>query len=212
MTGCRVIKLGGSLLDWRELPATLQTWCAQQAPMANVLIVGGGELVEAVRHLDRTHELSQATSHWLAIRTLSVTARLVAGLVEGAVLCERLDQIDLSQREQLQILDVLDFMQCDARSDDPLPATWEVTSDSIAARVAERLQARDLVLLKSAVPQMEDGEGESVEDLAAAGYVDGFFPKCLPNNCRSRCVNLRSSGFDERVILRGERNPALRSG
>jgi len=210
VSDCRVIKLGGSMLDWQGFPDALQAWCARQEPMASVVIVGGGELVEAIRRLDRTHELSEGTSHWLAVKTLSVTARLAADLTAGAIMRQRLDEVDWTDGSRLQILDVLEFMQEDARSDDPLPETWEVTTDSIAARAAQRLRARELVLLKSALPNVDESGG--VEDLAAAGYVDGYFPRCLPETMRLRVVNLRSDGFDEIRLRERERDPSLRSG
>jgi 5-(aminomethyl)-3-furanmethanol phosphate kinase len=211
VSGCRVIKLGGSLLNWRGFPEALRTWCAQQTPMANVIVVGGGELVEAVRRLDRTHELPEATAHWLAIGALTVTARLAANLIAGSIVHHRLDELDLADEIGLQILDVLEFMQDDARSGDPLPETWDVTSDSIAARVAQRLEASELALLKSTLPDLANGAC-AIEELAASGYVDGYFPTCVPRGIRLRYVNLRSEEFGEQRIVKAERDPSLRSG
>ncbi|MCA9240540.1 MAG: hypothetical protein KDA37_10085, partial [Planctomycetales bacterium] len=51
---------------------------------------------------------------------------------------------------------------------------WQVTSDSIAARVAEVLDA-ELVLLKAAPPP--DGRRQDLDWLADAGYVDRWFPR-----------------------------------
>ena len=68
-----------------------------------------------------------------------------------------------------------------------LPHSWDVTSDSIAAHLAGRLGAAELVLLKSALP----GDGATPEELAATGFVDRHFPQVL-GSYAVRIVNLRS--------------------
>jgi len=68
-----------------------------------------------------------------------------------------------------------------------LPRSWTVSSDSIAARLAEVLPADELVLLKSSDPTTGEADG-----LADQEYVDEFFPAFA--RCRFRCkfVDLRS--------------------
>ena len=68
-----------------------------------------------------------------------------------------------------------------------LPSDWSVTSDSISARIAEVLQADELVLLKSADPS-----ARSWSNLAAAGYVDWFFRAFDGSGFQTRVINLRS--------------------
>jgi aspartokinase-like uncharacterized kinase len=170
-TDVRVVKLGGSLLWQPHLPGRFRAWLAEQPPRANVLVVGGGAFVEGLRELDRAQNLHPSTVHWMAIRALGIISGAVAELLSA-----RLVRVvgDLQLRPpSTEILDVEQFLRGDAVGRDPLPESWEVTSDSIAARLAVRLNAGELVLLKSAPPP---GDGK-LDSLAAAGYVDAWFPR-----------------------------------
>ena len=181
----RVIKLGGSLLDWSELLAAFQEWLAEQSPAANVIVVGGGSLVEAIRALDRAHRLPDEAAHWLAIRAMGVTAALVAEVLD-APLVESLAAVD-NLPGSVFLLDVERLLREDAAGRDPLPVGWQVTSDSIAARVAQVARAAELVLLKSALPSDPiDWAAWSRE-----GYVDEYFP-IASAGLTVRAVNLRA--------------------
>jgi hypothetical protein len=75
-----------------------------------------------------------------------------------------------------------------------LPAEWTVTSDSIAARLAQCLDADELVLIKSSLP-----EDDAMVYAAAEGYVDSFFVTVASSIRVIRCVDLRGSGEMDRV-------------
>ena len=78
----------------------------------------------------------------------------------------------------------------------PLPASWDATSDTIAARIAAHLEARSLVLLKStSVPA-----GATREDAARLGVVDPMFPVAARSIPRVEIVNLRGDPLDRRVL------------
>src|SRR5690606_28099411 len=80
--------------------------------------------------------------------------------------------------------------------DPPFPHRWAVPSDSIAARLAVRLGAVRLVLLKStAAPPGLDRPGA-----AALGLVDPTFPAASRPIPRVTLVNLRSPGAVEAVL------------
>src|SRR5687768_2441503 len=83
----RVIKLGGSLLDWPELPATLRRWRQMQPPMRDLMIVGGGAWADLVRDAQASFRLDEEQCHWLCLRLMSVTARLAASMFPEAELC-----------------------------------------------------------------------------------------------------------------------------
>ena len=62
-----------------------------------------------------------------------------------------------------------------ALADPDLPQSWDVTSDSLAAWLARRLEARRLVLVKSVAAPAP----LTAEALAARGLVDPLFPRFL---------------------------------
>jgi len=186
----RVIKLGGSLLEWPELPVRLRRWLAVQPPAANVLIVGGGPIVEGLRTIDRVQQLSASASHWLAIQAMGLTARVLADLLPEAVLVNSLATINRTPNGAPQILYVEPLLRAEQGGNAALPESWDVTSDSIAAHVAGQLAAAELVLLKSATAP----EPSTAESLARHGYVDAYFPN-VARSLPIRCVDLRHSHF-----------------
>jgi aspartokinase-like uncharacterized kinase len=165
--------------------------------MSNLIVVGGGELVDAIRRSDAAHGLDQRVAHWLAIDAMSLSARLVAAILPDANLLTELPE---RLEAELSILDVHGFMRRDAEDADALPESWDVTSDSIAARVAQRINARELVLCKSALPVHNALGGLTLDELAAQGYVDRYLPTCAPAAIPVRCVNLRAESFAELAI------------
>ncbi len=194
-TELRVIKLGGSLLDWTELVPSFRRWLSQQPEAVNIVVVGGGPLVEALRKLDRRHQFPSETVHWLAIRLMDLGAQLVAELLDDAVLVRDLDQLQMVDVSQLQILQVLRCIGREQATCGALPVGWHITSDSIAACVANKLGAVELVLLKSALPSVAAAR----EACAASGYVDAYFPRAA-GSLAVRCVNLRSDDFAEVML------------
>ena len=211
----RVVKLGGSLLDFDGLVETLRTWLAGQPAMTTVMVVGGGSLADAIRDARARHSLDDEAAHWLCIRLLGVTAELVARLLPEARLIRRLEERFVartsvrsgglksalqqegdprSRDAGLWILEPEAFLRDEELrlGANPLPHTWDVTSDSIAARLATTLQAQELVLLKSRLP-----DGADLDEAVQSGYVDAYFARAVRGVPAVRCVNLRTSGFPQ---------------
>src|SRR5262249_26892727 len=93
------------------------------------------------------------------------------------------------RQDRLIILDAFPFVLADEGHPERLPHSWEVTSDSVAARASALVGARQLVLLKSAACREET-------DCAAAircGLVDPCFERTLRSvvGCAVHLVNLR---------------------
>ena len=195
----RVIKVGGSLFSIDGLADVLCGWLATQPVAENVLIAGGGRWADAVREADRRHSLGEEAAHWLSIGAMGLTAQLLAALLPEARLVRRLEE--LAQPKQLAdgrrpvVFDAEHFLrhQEPSQPGTRLPPGWHVTSDSIAARVAVVLGARELVLLKSIACPNKVSRAEA----AARGYVDGFFPTASEGIGVVRWVNLRQTDYPE---------------
>lgn len=186
-----VVKVGGSLLDWPELGPQLRAWLATQTDTV-CLLPGGGAAAELVRHSQRTHGLSDVSAHWLAIRAMQFNAALLNELVPGATLCGTLAELNTLERRYPALLDPWQWLHTDDRAAAALPATWDVTSDAIAAQLAKTVRA-ELTLLKSALPP-----ARTINAAAEAGYVDGWLASTWAGPIR--CVNLRAAGWPEAVL------------
>ncbi|SIO66006.1 Amino acid kinase family protein [Singulisphaera sp. GP187] len=185
-----VIKVGGSLLDWPELTEALEQFLQTKRADRLVIVIGGGPVTDVVRALDRTHDLGQERSHALALRSLDLTAHLLAAIVPTLIVVDRIDGLNAvwADAKLVPILAPRIFLdELDARSAEPIPHTWEATSDSIAARVAVELDSPELVLVKStALPH-----GTDRHEAAQLGLVDPLFPSAARRLACVTYLNLR---------------------
>lgn len=191
----RVIKLGGSLLDWADLAQRVRAWRKLQPPAIDLLIVGGGRLADAVREYDRVHGLTPLAANHLAIRSMSLSTAMVAQLLPEATIVEERAALGGCGLGELLLFDTTRFLELE-ESRLPglkLPASWDATSDSIAARVAQVMGAVELVLLKSTI----EPAASSLEELTAAGVVDRLFARMAASLPVVRLVNLRDGAFAE---------------
>jgi aspartokinase-like uncharacterized kinase len=165
--GPLVVKVGGSLFARPSWPTDLRRLLETQGRPC-LLVVGGGPVVDGLRTIDAVRAQPAAFMHRLAISAMGLTADLVAttlGLPRAS------DPAGVAA-DTAAVLDPVAWFATDA-SGHGLPADWRVTSDSIAARVAG---ADGRLLLAKSVPP-PDVAGGILEKLAAAGWVDAYFPQ-----------------------------------
>jgi aspartokinase-like uncharacterized kinase len=173
-----VVKVGGGLGE-SALPALCTTLgkLGERHPL--LVVPGGAGFADAVREADGRFGLRAATAHRMAILGMEQFGWLLSDLIPGAVRCADLRRV----RAGRTIVLLPAALPLDA-----LPASWHVTSDSIAAWVADRAGAGRLVLLKAVDGLFADWppRGEllarlTVAELAAlrAGGVDEYLPAVL---------------------------------
>jgi aspartokinase-like uncharacterized kinase len=183
-----VVKVGGSLFDLPELGPRLRRWLATLPTEKIVLVPGGGRMADVVRDLDQRHRLGEETAHWLALRTLTLHAEFLATLVDNAAVVTDLGACPaLWNQGRLPVLDGFAFARTDHGRPGSLPHSWAVTSDSLAARVARVLDARELILLKSmTIPEPTDWR-----EAGRRGWVDVFFAAAIGAELAVRSINFR---------------------
>jgi aspartokinase-like uncharacterized kinase len=205
----RVVKIGGSLLDLVGLPDKLRAWLAAQPRAHNVLVAGGGPLVEQVRWWNReTQPVDETASHWMCVDLLTVTAHLLHAwlpeipLVEDdRLLCRRVGE------DGTTIFGPAPWM----RHSEPglpgrwLPTSWDTTSDSIAGRLAVALRADEFVLLKSDLPKIRSPE---LSTLAAVGYIDPILAQMSHELPATRLINFRANPPRQAKVPRPGQSPA----
>ncbi len=187
-----VLKLGGSLLACADLPDRLRSVVRKLNSSRILIVVGGGAAADAVREWSRLHALSEESAHRIALRSLSVTRALVTELLPEWGEVSSHDAAIRRWTESLLplLLDVEShLLQADSTDRDPLPHTWNVTSDSIAAWVAARWSADELVLLKST----DLNPNVTVEQAQRDELVDVHFPQIAAQVPRVSWCNLLDS-------------------
>ena len=144
-----VVKLGGGLLAHAVHFDAALAMIEVAATSRQLLIVpGGGPFADAVRDVDRRLKLADDVTHWMAVLAMDQHAHLIAGkLARAVVVAEPREIADVLGARTVGCVPVLAPYRW-LREADPLPHSWDVTSDSIAAWVAARVGARRLVLVK----------------------------------------------------------------
>jgi aspartokinase-like uncharacterized kinase len=141
-----VIKVGGALLSLGDaLPRSLVALELLSSEHSFVVVPGGGPFADTVRSVDERHSLSPDDAHWMAILGMDQYAILLASRIRNAELVHRRGEIArVHVRGRIPVLAPYRWL----READPLPHSWDVTSDSIAAWIATEVGATRLILIK----------------------------------------------------------------
>lgn len=161
-----VLKLGGSLAENGRLKSIAALVARARIPV--VVVPGGGPFADAVRQAQPLLGITDTLAHRLALLAMHQMGLVIAALDARFVTAGSLDDIHAAlARDRIPVWLPFALQHDDAT----LPADWTVTSDALAARLAERLCAPAVVLLKSGQIPSE----QSLEMLTSAGIVDPWF-------------------------------------
>ena len=216
-----VVKVGGSLA---ADAAVLRALCLELGKAGErwrlLLVPGGGEFADVVRTVDSRFGLSKGVVHRMAVLGMDQYGLLLSELVPRCRVAFSLGVIDCLSGGGRVVVLLPSRLVFRARS---LVASWDVTSDSVAAYVGGRLGVSRLVLVTdvdgvfTGDPKVAAG-AELVREVSASGLlelgsrtsVDRYLPNVLFKfGLTCLVVNGR---FPERVslVLAGEETVCTR--
>jgi aspartokinase-like uncharacterized kinase len=183
-----VIKIGGSLA---QNPKALRTLCQKLSILAKehsiVIVPGGGQFADCVRGTYKQFMLSETSTHYMAILGMDQYGWMLADLISNSQIAENLKSVN-NAGAGLVVFLPSNLM----RADEELPKSWEVTSDSIAVYIAEKLGTKNVLLLKDVEgiftedprinPQAKLFEHLTIKELAEMENktcTDAYLPKLL---------------------------------
>jgi len=139
------LKIGGSLA---EEPDILRALCLELSEMAKnhriTAVPGGGRFADVVRELDERFHLHDTVSHNMAILAMDQYGIFLSSITPGSRTTATLD--GARQHSDAKHLPILLPSKLMSRAD-PLPHSWDVTSDSIAGYIAGELGSEKLILV-----------------------------------------------------------------
>ena len=186
-----VVKIGGGVLvHAAHLDAALAAIGAAGRERRLLIVPGGGPFADTVREVDGRIGISADAAHWMALLAMDQYAHLLAARVAGSVLVTKRHEIGAALDAAVRQIPVLAPYRW-LREADPLPHDWSVTSDSISAWIAARVDARRLILVKPPGARVQlphgtgaTGFGETALKAAASELVDAYFPRALSPDVR----------------------------
>ena len=141
---------------------------ASSASAPFVIVPGGGPFADTVRGVQPHLQFTDMIAHRIALLAMHQMGHVIAALNLRFALAASLDEIGAF----LAAGRIPVWMPYALQSnDETLPADWTVTSDALAARLAERLGGAPVALVKSCpVPA-----APALDQLAAQGVTDPVF-------------------------------------
>lgn len=136
----RVVKLGGSLLESGKLFACLKHIIPQN--QKTVVVCGGGVFADTVRNAQKKWHFDDVAAHEMAILAMQQTAILCQNLQSEFAL---MSKVSTFKNHPLAIWspDLAELNKAEIKP------SWNVTSDSLAAWLAKKLKADELIIVKS---------------------------------------------------------------
>jgi len=167
-----VLKIGGSL----SRGAGLDFLCREIAGLSEryrlLIVPGGGRFADEVRNAYARFKLDETTAHRMALLAMDQYGCLLGALIAGSSVTDDVSRaMDAAESGRAAIL----LPSALIWRKDPLPHSWQVTSDTIAAWIARTIHCRRLVLLKDVDGVLRQGNSQE----SASGLINEITPAHL---------------------------------
>jgi len=148
MTNSAIFKISGQILDnSKNLINTLAqlTQLYEDHIIEKILIIpGGGSLANFVREIYNEFKINDELAHWIAIYSMNFNGKMLKNKFPELESVENFDTFKEEKRNFSIFLPYKEFKRTD-----PLPHSWNVTSDSIALYCAYKLGLKECFLIKA---------------------------------------------------------------
>ncbi len=169
-----VIKIGGSLAHSEKLRTCLQHIARLFANQAVVIVPGGGVFADQVRSLQQIWHFDDTTAHTMALLAMQQMALFYQSVHPEFKIISHSQDIKRQYAVQKKLLWSPNISELEAAQLNP---SWDVTSDSLAAWLANTLPAKELILVKSA----SIDSSLSFAELAQRDIIDKAFCTMIDN-------------------------------
>ncbi len=163
-----IIKLGGSLSRSDTLVDCLNALEKNYRGRKVVIVPGGGAFADQVRLAQQHWQFDDSTAHHMALLAMQQMALMFKGLKPDFAIAHTVAAIQEKISQQKTVIWSPDVIELDNAG---IKASWDVTSDSLAAWLAKTVSATELILIKSAVIDAN----LSLQQLAEQNIVDKAF-------------------------------------
>lgn len=168
-----VVKIGGSLADDTRLIEWLKILSSSK--QAIVIVPGGGPFADQVRSMQSHWQFSDTTAHHMAIIAMQQYGLMLADLSPQF-------ECTISAQEVKKNLSagwpsIIWMPSIDELQEDGVAASWDVSSDSLAAWLCSKLNADRLILIKSA--DLSQQKDDLIKALQLANIVDQAFQQMM---------------------------------
>ncbi|HJM82245.1 MAG TPA: hypothetical protein QF720_01430 [Nitrospinota bacterium] len=201
-----LVKVGGSLQTGNALSPLLNVIEPLGRRADLVIFPGGGLYADFIRMQYANGVLSDDLAHEQAILAMDQFGHeLAAGIASSSLTRTREEASTVLQRGEIPIFVPYPF----AVTNPDIPKSWDATSDTISAHVANYLGVSRIVLLKSVDGFVVNGELKvkvNHAELSHTSIVDSLFCQSLPMACDCYILN---GNHPERLVELLETGKAL---
>jgi len=190
-----VVKLGGSNAAAPELALWLDALAGASRPF--VIVPGGGPFADHVRDAQRRLAFSDKAAHAMAILAMEQFGHLLLDRDDRFVAARTLSDVRSAMRRSRAAVWLPAPLALWAND---LPASWDTTSDSIAAWLVAGLGCRSLLLIKQSNVVRP---GATVPGLTAGGVVDAGFAALLPDDVELHIAGPRHAASAAKAFAEG---------
>ncbi len=169
-----VIKLGGSLAFSDVLDSCFESVVRYACEKPVVVVPGGGVFADQVRMAQQYWRFNDHAAHQMAILAMQQMSLMLQALQSTWKITSDINDIFEKAAIGKVIIWSPNIVDLDRKE---IPASWDVTSDSLSAWLATQLNASELILVKST----EVSSTAGILQLQAQGIVDPAFHLFVAN-------------------------------